>query len=157
MVSIFIFFTFQNFGMWQTTTLNRNLVPEIWRGYKQNGFGILGGLPPLKGTFLGRLGLWVHSKHILDMTWHWVIFCTICCFYLHFQLVGVYSHTIASILPQGGLSTTFLHCRASILQGSLLNYFGHWRVTLWVNQKTKLRCSHSLISYPYLIFIDFPS
>jgi hypothetical protein len=35
---------------------------------KKDGFGILGGLPPLKETFVGSLGLWVHNKHILDMT-----------------------------------------------------------------------------------------
>jgi hypothetical protein len=48
---------------------------------------------------------------------------------------------------KGCLSITLLHCRASIQQGSLLNYFGQWRVTLWVNQKTKLRWSPVFISY----------
>jgi hypothetical protein len=34
--------------MLQTTTLKRNLVPEIGEVKNKDGFGILGGLPPLK-------------------------------------------------------------------------------------------------------------
>jgi hypothetical protein len=42
--------------MLQTTTLKRNLVPEIGEARNKNGFGIPGGLPPLKETFVGSLG-----------------------------------------------------------------------------------------------------
>ena len=64
--SFLFIFTFQNFGMWQTTTLKRNLVLEIWRkGRKKVGFGICqGGLPPLKETFVGSLGFWVQTRVI---------------------------------------------------------------------------------------------
>jgi hypothetical protein len=53
----YFFFTFQIFGMWQTTTLKRNLVPRFGEARKKYGFGILGVLPPLKETFVGILGL----------------------------------------------------------------------------------------------------
>jgi hypothetical protein len=36
--------------MLQTTTLERNLVPRFGEARKKGGFGILGGLPPLKVT-----------------------------------------------------------------------------------------------------------
>jgi hypothetical protein len=34
--------------MLQTTTLKRNLVPRFGEARKKDGFGMLGGLPPLK-------------------------------------------------------------------------------------------------------------
>jgi hypothetical protein len=67
---------------------------------------------------MGSLGLWVQMGHTLVLTWHWVIFCTICSFYLHFQWVGVYSHTIVSNLPQDDIEYSFLRCRVSVHQGS---------------------------------------
>ena len=50
------------FGMLQATTLKRNLVPRFEEARKKDGFGIsgfrqLGGLPPLKETFVGSLEL----------------------------------------------------------------------------------------------------
>jgi hypothetical protein len=42
--------------MLQTTTLKRNLVPRFGEARRKDGFGILGGLPPLKETFVGSLG-----------------------------------------------------------------------------------------------------
>jgi hypothetical protein len=44
--------------MLQTTTLKRNLVPEIGEARKVEGFGIPRWLPSLKETFVGDLGLW---------------------------------------------------------------------------------------------------
>src|SRR3954453_9656068 len=87
----FFFFTFQNLEnsqMLQTTTLKRNLVPEIRRkARKRVGSGMwLGGLPPLKETFVGSTLSWVMlGSSILGMTWHQIVFCTICVFYLHCQ------------------------------------------------------------------------
>ena len=56
-------------GCYKPTTLKRNLVPRFGEARKKDGFGIsgfrqLGGLPPLKETFVGSLelvfGLGVH-------------------------------------------------------------------------------------------------
>jgi hypothetical protein len=131
MVPILFIFSFQIFEMWQTTTLKRNLVPEIRRVRKKDGFGILGGLPPLKGTFVGSLGFG------FMVGTSWIRLGTGSSFVLH----SIKSSSI-------WCEYSILHCRASVHHGSCLNYFGHGRVTLWVNQKTKLECSHSLISYP---------
>jgi hypothetical protein len=49
----------KNLGMLQTTTLKRNLVPEIGEARKKEGFGLPRWLPPLKEAFVGSLGLWV--------------------------------------------------------------------------------------------------
>jgi hypothetical protein len=57
MVPIFIYFHIPNFGMWQTTTLKKNLVPRFGEAKKKDGFGILGGLPPLKEVIVGSLGI----------------------------------------------------------------------------------------------------
>jgi hypothetical protein len=43
--------------MLQTTTLKRNLVPEIGETRKKVGFGLPRWLPPLKETFVGSLGI----------------------------------------------------------------------------------------------------
>jgi hypothetical protein len=64
MVSIFIYFHIPNFGMWQTTTLKRNLVPRFGEARKKDEFGILGGLPPLKETFVGSLVLGLDRAHL---------------------------------------------------------------------------------------------
>ena len=56
-----IFKTFQKLGCYKPTTLKRNLVPEIRRGLKERWVWHnclhmqLGGLPPLKETFVGSL------------------------------------------------------------------------------------------------------
>ena len=57
-----IFKTFQNLGCYKPTTLKRNLVPRFGEARKKDrfatsGFRQLGGLPPLKETFVGSLGL----------------------------------------------------------------------------------------------------
>ena len=54
------FSTLQKSGMLQTTTLKRNLAPRFGKARKKIGFGSLGlqklgGLPPLKETFVGSL------------------------------------------------------------------------------------------------------
>jgi hypothetical protein len=44
--------------MLQTTTLKKGISsPRFGEARKKYGFGILGGLPPLKETFVGSLGL----------------------------------------------------------------------------------------------------
>jgi hypothetical protein len=43
--------------MSQTTTLKRNLIPEIGEARKKVGFEFPRWLPPLKETFVGSLGL----------------------------------------------------------------------------------------------------
>ena len=53
-----IFQNFENLGMLHTTSLKRNLVPRFGEARKKDRFGIsgfrqLGGLPPLKETFVG--------------------------------------------------------------------------------------------------------
>jgi hypothetical protein len=45
--------------MLQTTTLKRNLVPEIGEARKKVGIGCPRRLPPLKETFVGSLDTWV--------------------------------------------------------------------------------------------------
>jgi hypothetical protein len=45
--------------MLQTTTLKRNLVPEIGEARKQHRIGSPRWQPPLKETFVGSLGPWV--------------------------------------------------------------------------------------------------
>jgi hypothetical protein len=45
--------------MLQTTTLKRNLIPEIGEARKKLGFRLPRWLPPLKETFVGSLGCWV--------------------------------------------------------------------------------------------------
>jgi hypothetical protein len=50
--------------MLQTTTLKRNLIPEIGEARKKVGIGLPRWLPPLKETFVGSLGLWVHPIHL---------------------------------------------------------------------------------------------
>jgi hypothetical protein len=45
--------------MLQTTTLKRNLIPEIGEARKKEGFEFPRWLPPLKETFVDSLGLWV--------------------------------------------------------------------------------------------------
>jgi hypothetical protein len=45
--------------MLQTTTLKKNLIPEIEEARKKEGFGLPRWLPPLKENFVGILGLWV--------------------------------------------------------------------------------------------------
>ena len=57
-----IFTTFQNLGCYKPTTLKRNLVPRFEESRKKDRFGIsgfsqMGGLPPLKETFVGSLEL----------------------------------------------------------------------------------------------------
>jgi hypothetical protein len=52
--------------MLQTTTLKRNLVIEIGEARQKKGLGYLGGLPPLKETFVGSLGPWVQP----DTPWY---------------------------------------------------------------------------------------
>jgi hypothetical protein len=48
--------------MLQTTTLKRNLVPEIGEAREKVGFGLSRWLPPLKETFVGSLGSWVKPE-----------------------------------------------------------------------------------------------
>jgi hypothetical protein len=119
---------------------------------KKNGFEVLGGLPPLKETFVGTLGLGFRR----GTPWFWLG--TGSSLY-HMLLLRSFPiggcHSIASNLPQGGLSITSSIERLQSNSDICWAYFGHWRVTLWVYQKAKLRCSWSFISYPYLIFIDF--
>jgi hypothetical protein len=50
--------------MLQTTTLKRNLVPEIGEAIKKVGIGFPRWLPPLKETSIGSLGSWVSTKHL---------------------------------------------------------------------------------------------
>jgi hypothetical protein len=45
--------------MLHTTTLKRNLIPEIGEAREVEGFGVSRWLPPFKETFVGNLGLWV--------------------------------------------------------------------------------------------------
>jgi hypothetical protein len=59
--------------MLQTTTLKRNLVPEIGEARKKVGIGLPRCLPPLKETFVGSLGPWFDQTH-LSVDLHWVIF-----------------------------------------------------------------------------------
>jgi hypothetical protein len=66
--------------------------------------------------------------------------------------VGVYSHSIASIPPQGGLSISFLRCRASVHQGGC-------RATLVTEESLfglikRPSWGVLIASSPYLIFID---
>jgi hypothetical protein len=42
--------------------------PRFGEARKKDGFGILGGLPPLKGTFVDSLGLGFIAGTSLDMT-----------------------------------------------------------------------------------------
>jgi hypothetical protein len=60
--------------MLRTTTFKRNLVPEIGKARKIEGFGFPRWLPPLKETFAGSLVPRVQSKTPLALTWYWVIF-----------------------------------------------------------------------------------
>jgi hypothetical protein len=66
--------------MLQTTTLQRNLVPEIEEARKKVGIGLPRWLPPLKETFVGSLDIGFNQRHLgVDLalghplTWHWVI------------------------------------------------------------------------------------
>jgi hypothetical protein len=59
--------------MLQTTTLKRNLVPEIREARKKVGIGLPRWLPPLKETFVGSLDTWVSTGNTLVLTWHWII------------------------------------------------------------------------------------
>jgi hypothetical protein len=45
--------------MLQTTTLKRNLIPEIGEARKKVGFGLSRWLSPLKEIFVGSLDPWV--------------------------------------------------------------------------------------------------
>jgi hypothetical protein len=51
--------------MLQTTTLKRNLVPEIGEARKKVGFRLPRWLPPLKETFVDILGFGVQTRHTL--------------------------------------------------------------------------------------------
>jgi hypothetical protein len=48
--------------MLQTTTLKRNLVPEIGEARKKVGIRLPRWLPPLKETLVGSLGPWVQPE-----------------------------------------------------------------------------------------------
>jgi hypothetical protein len=49
--------------MLQTTTLKRNLVPEIGEARKKIGFGLPRWLPPLKETIVGSPDTWVSTRN----------------------------------------------------------------------------------------------
>jgi hypothetical protein len=119
--------------------------PRFGEARKKDGFGILGGLPPLKETFVCSLGI----GFIVSTSEIWLDTGSSLVPYVAPTFISngwMSIHILASILPQGGLSITSLHCSASIQQWHLLNYFGYWRVILWVNHKTTLRWSHIFIS-----------
>jgi hypothetical protein len=97
----------------------------------------------------------VQGKHTWKLTWHWVIFWIYSWILSSFPIGGAYSQTWVSSISQWDLSITLLHCGASIQQCSLLYYFGHWRVTLWVNQRTMLKWSSVLTSSSSLTSLKF--
>jgi hypothetical protein len=53
--------------MLQTTTLKRNLVPEIGEARQKVGVELPRWLPPLKETFVDSLDSWVHPKKHLGV------------------------------------------------------------------------------------------
>jgi hypothetical protein len=57
MVPIFIYFTFQILGCDRLPPLKEISSPRFGEAIKKDGFMILGGLPPLKETFVGSLSL----------------------------------------------------------------------------------------------------
>ena len=130
---ILFIFTFQNFGMWQTTTLKRNLILEIWRNARKKiwVWKMSGWLPPLKEIFVGSLGFWIPTKisfelnHLFGYFWNpeWVYFTSS----FDILLVGVFGS-----LPQI-FKTWLVVILTGILRLAALAYFkGHnFSTILW--------------------------
>jgi hypothetical protein len=113
--------------MLQTTTLKKNLVPEIGEASKKIGFGLPRWLPPLKEFFfVGNFRSLGSTRDSWVLTRHWVVFWLdtgssfepIVNLHLHFPEVGVYSQTWVSTFLRGCLRVTLPHCWASIRRGS---------------------------------------
>jgi hypothetical protein len=57
-------------GCYRLPPLKEISSPRFGEVRKKDGFGILGGLPPLKETFVDILGFGVQTGHTLVLTWH---------------------------------------------------------------------------------------
>ena len=145
---IFTFQNLENFGMLQTTTLKRNLVLEIRERLERKlGSEYIRALPPLKETFVGSL--W--HGFILGSSWLWLgigssfvsfMSCT------SFPIGGcLFTHSEFSKLLQTAWADHIFSLWLVIHISWLLNYFWHWRVTLWVNQKTEMSRLHDTLHH----------
>ena len=103
-----IFQNFENLGMLHTTTLKRNLVPRFGEARKKDGFWIsvfrqLGGLPPLKETFVGSENsqLWFKSIFLYYMNGRTT----------HTIIIAQYTDYVIQIILEQSLYWSFIGSR----------------------------------------------
>jgi hypothetical protein len=125
--------------MLQTTTLKRNLVPEIGEASKKIGFELTRWLPPLKETFVGSLDTWGSTRTTLGWLGTGSSFETIDSLLLHSNR-WVAIHKSGHHPSLGCLVDTLLYCRASIRRVVVELFWilrGHFFVSCWTTLDTE--------------------